>query len=119
MMPNRKQFAEVIADAYANQYHGGQRVMNQPQVMYDYETNKFSWQSTLTPNAGRLPVVELEDGMFGPGVPAKQRNAKAAIKDFVAKYNDDLWNSVLDDIEEYREEYEDEKTTKTTNNTQP
>lgn len=61
-----KRFAEVTADAYVSHYTEGNRVMGDPVITYDNLTDRFGWQSSLTPLMDDEEIVfYLEDGIFG------------------------------------------------------
>lgn len=98
---NRKQFAECVAQAYMDQYHHQEwrrdMVMNEPVIDYDTDNEMFSSCSSLTPPTDtELRVLELSDGMFG-----SENVTKAGLK-FYLMHDDELWNQVVRDIEEWR-----------------
>jgi len=103
MKPNRRQFAQVTAQAYMNQYHPQvwrQRVvMNDPIVYYNHETGLFGSCSSLTPlSTPEVSVLELTDGCL-------TGNATHFTKAEIVAYlmdndSDDLWSDVCQIIED-------------------
>jgi len=99
--PNRRQLAQVVADAYFSQYGPEERqshVMNNPAIIYDSGT--FSWCSSLTPDdEGEIRVDELEEGAFG-NFDANEPGAEKALIDYIANDADDYWDSIVERIQE-------------------
>lgn len=97
---SRKQFAEITAQAYQDQYHWQEwrrsRVMNNPVIDYDINRRTFSSCSSLTPaNDSEVRVLEIYDGMFG----ADERPTKRDIYQYLTdSASDDLWRDVCNAI---------------------
>ena len=101
--PSRSEFAAVAADAYLSQYGNRERrsrVMNNPVIDYDAESNRFSWTSSLVPTGEtEIRVSEIENGMFGD-VDTYAPDIESDIANYIANYADDYWHEVLNAINE-------------------
>jgi len=100
--PDRGDFAAITAHAYADQYHPDERyrhrVMNEPIITYAPRYG-FGSQSSLTPIAeDEVVVMTLEQGIFGdPPARGLRRSIESYLRDSAS---DDLWEQVLDNIDE-------------------
>lgn len=105
--PNRKQFAQVVADAYFSQYCDDEgrsgKVMNNPAIVYDYDLNEFSWQSSLTPrNEDEIVVSKIEHGLFGDVMKDEMiynRQEEDDLITYLTDGADDYWDHVMEIID--------------------
>jgi hypothetical protein len=98
--PNRKQFANVVADAFFSQYGPAERrsvVMNSPVIDYDTDDGSFGWCSSLTPSSeNEIRVLELSDGMFG----ASDDSTEEQLAAYLANDADEMWSAIMSTISE-------------------
>ena len=82
--PSINEFAKTVADAYVNQYHGGNRVMNMPVVYYNTETGHFGWQSSLTQlEAYEIKCETVEEGLYGDTTGSTADEIRSGIEELV------------------------------------
>jgi len=98
------QLAETVADAYFSQYVNDDGVMNDPIIVFDTDTNRFSWQSSLTPlQDDEIQVDILAHGGFGDVEEGYDDMAEAEknLADWLTE-NDDYNNAIIEEIEKYQ-----------------
>lgn len=107
---SRQRFAEATAQAFVDQYcGGGERVMNSPVIIYNMSSGWFDTQSSLSPTFDcDVPVLKLEDGIFGDYEPENPDATYDAVLTFLADLGDDLWSEVVAKIQAARQEYMEE-----------
>lgn len=97
---NRQQFAQAVQDAYKEQFGidgEDDRVMNDRIIVYDFNDETFSSQSSLTPvqYGHEIDVLTLTEGMFGSDDEALTGDA---ISTYLAETDNELWDIVVDTI---------------------
>lgn len=91
-----KNYAEVCANAYVGQFLLDDPVMNEPVIIFDTETKKFSFQSSLSPvQNGDIVVDTIEEGMYGETSDDVDQ-AKEEIITCILEYMDksELWEKI-------------------------
>lgn len=62
----KREFANTCAEAYYCQHLDNDRVDGTPTVIFDRETEKFSWQSSETPLlSSEVKITTVEQGDYG------------------------------------------------------
>ena len=100
---NKKEFCEVTAEAYMENKESP--MTGNPIVVYDFDTDEFFSQSSVTPlDDNQVKVFELEQDCFEPDPELPYTSVEEltnALMDFL-----EMWRDVMETIEEFEEEFE-------------